>query len=246
MQHLRCFGVPDHCIGTRIGCNAVVIDVLRASSTICTALANGAVSVIPFLEVEQARQFKQGSSAGVVLGGERGGVRVDGFDLGNSPLEYGQDCIAGKTVAFTTTNGTRAMECCRDSTQVVIGAFCNLSAIAEFMQSVENLDIICAGTDGLESDEDRAFAGALIERIREHADPDLDDYASDCLQLWQRRKGNVTKILTESRGGRNLCRLGRQEDIEFCARIDRFSLVPRLNCTEWKIEPAWTTRRSVQ
>src|SRR5262249_5944787 len=109
---------------------AVVIDVLRASTTICHALAAGAKEVIPCLEVEEARERANRYVPGdAVLGGERGGLRIEGFDLGNSPREYTPTTVGGRTVLFTTTNGTRAMRQCTEAARVVIGAFVNLSPV---------------------------------------------------------------------------------------------------------------------
>src|SRR5438132_9688378 len=107
---------------------AVVIDVLRASTTICHALAAGAREVIPCLEVEEARRVAADNSGSrPMLGGEREGVRIEGFDLGNSPGEYRPDTVGGRTVVFTTTNGTRAMLGCRSARRVLIGSFVNFS-----------------------------------------------------------------------------------------------------------------------
>src|SRR5579862_6055151 len=112
----------------------VVIDVLRASTTINQALAEGATEVIPCLEVEEARRIAAGLPSGLtVLGGEREGLRIPDFDLGNSPGEYRPDTVAGKTVVFTTTNGTRAMIACRAASRVLVGAFVNWSAVCKML-----------------------------------------------------------------------------------------------------------------
>ena len=108
---------------------AIVIDVLRATTTIIHALAAGAECVIPCLEVEEARQTARKIGPSALLGGERGGVRIDGFDFGNSPTEYVSEKIAGRTIVFSTTNGTRAMLHCRQAAQILIGAFVNRAAV---------------------------------------------------------------------------------------------------------------------
>src|SRR5262245_13937729 len=109
---------------------AVVIDVLRATSTIIHALAAGARSVVPCGEIEDARQMAIAAPRGtVLLGGERGGLRIPGFDLGNSPAEYAHGTVAGKTIVITTTNGTRALVRAKEARRVLIGALCNQSAV---------------------------------------------------------------------------------------------------------------------
>ena len=128
---------------------AVVIDVLRASTTIVHALEAGARDVIPCLEVDDARAAASKLAPGeVVLGGERGGVLIEGFDYGNSPLEYTPDRVAGKTVVFTTTNGTRAVLQSRLADRVVIGAFANVGAVAGQLAGRQRIHLVCAGTRG--------------------------------------------------------------------------------------------------
>src|SRR5262245_39532454 len=105
------------------GKTAVVIDVLRATTTIVQALATGAKEIVPLQEVDEARRLAEKLGEGAILGGERGGVLIPGFDLGNSPAEYTAAKVAGKTVVFTTTNGTRALQRCKMAERVLIGAF---------------------------------------------------------------------------------------------------------------------------
>ena len=114
---------------------AVVIDVLRATTTIIHALARGAECVIPCLEVEAARQAAQKIGSSALLGGERGGMRIDGFDFGNSPTEYVSEKISGRTIVFSTTNGTRAMLHCRQAAKILLGAFVNRAAVAQAVSS---------------------------------------------------------------------------------------------------------------
>jgi len=150
----------------------VVIDVLRASTTICQALAAGARAVIPCLEVDEARRTAERFAAGeVVLGGERQGVRIDGFALGNSPAEYTKATVGGRTVVFSTTNGTKAMHACRLADAVWIGAFVNFSAVLHRLRAAAGqgrpLHLLCAGTDGRVTGEDVLFAGALVTHWHE-------------------------------------------------------------------------------
>lgn len=141
----------------------VVIDVLRATTTITYALAAGAAQVIPCLEIEDARRaatkFPRGDA---LLGGERGGVKIEGFDLGNSPDEYTPEVVKGRSVVFTTTNGTRAMMRCRQAKRVLIGSFVNLTAVSESIHGEENVHLVCAGTEGHVSFEDSFLAGWIV------------------------------------------------------------------------------------
>jgi 2-phosphosulfolactate phosphatase len=180
----------------------VVIDVLRASTTICHALAAGARAVIPCLEVEEARQLAAQFPPGeAVLGGERKGLRIEGFDLGNSPSEYTPATVGGKTVIFTTTNGTRAMTQCRGAARVLIGTFVNLSAvyweISQARTCGEPVHLLCAGTRRQLTAEDVLFAGALARRwwldadfqrksLASHGPPwhPLNDQANLARQAW--------------------------------------------------------------
>ncbi|MEE2641837.1 MAG: 2-phosphosulfolactate phosphatase [Planctomycetota bacterium] len=238
MKSVRCFLLPNDCGSVQVGPQVVVVDVLRASTTICSALLQGAVAVKPFAEIESARRFAAGDPSGILLGGERGGSRVPGFDLGNSPLEYVSDVVRGKTIAFTTTNGTRAMERCRGAESVLVGAFCNLSLLAKQLTGRNQLDIVCAGTDGKFSVEDSAFAGALVELFCKDGGFSLNEAAETCLQLWQKSRQDLLGVMRGGSGGRNLGRLGRDEDIEFASRLDTLEVVPRLDVRDWKIEPA--------
>ena len=147
------------------GCTCVVIDVLRATTTIATALFAGAREVIPCLEIEDARRIAASLPTGsYLLGGERGGKKIDNFQLGNSPAEYTAEVVKDKVVVFTTTNGTRALLACRGAEFVLCGAFVNLSPLCEAIRNRSNIHLVCAGTDGQISREDVLLAGAIVDR----------------------------------------------------------------------------------
>lgn len=217
------------------GGSAVVIDVLRASTTICTALANGAARVIPFATVEDARRTADTFAATgerPLLGGERGGVRIEGFDLGNGPLEYARDKVAGKTVAFTTTNGTRALLAAAPAERVYIGAFVNQSAIADRLaDDPGDVHIICAGTDGQVTLEDVVCAGNILWALKaRESDFELGNDEAYLASISGRayEETQLVGTLRVSLGGRNLVELGYDADIEFAARIDSAPVVPTL------------------
>ena len=207
---------------------AVIVDVLRASTTIASALHAGAECVVPCLTIEAAREAAV--TRGALLGGERGGVKVDGFDFGNSPTEYCSEKVAGKTIAFTTTNGTKALQLSLASREIVIGAFANLSGVTERCAVEPQVDIVCAGTDGAISAEDVLFAGLLGSRLTDfHAFKPADDATGIAIDFSRANTENPPRLLEavrQSQGGKNLIKLGYDADIQFAANIDRFSIVP--------------------
>ena len=229
--------------------DVVMIDVLRASTTIAHALSAGAISVVPCGEVDEARQTAARMPAGTfVLGGERGGLPIEGFHLGNSPTEYTPASVGGKTVVFTTTNGTAALLKCRSAAQVLIGSFANLSAVPKLIDGRRPVHLLCAGTRGRITREDVLLAGALTERLLESTvdRASMNDQARIALDVWQAavppgrgRTRDLTKHLSaalrECQGGRNLLGIGLERDIETAAEVDRFDLVPALNVSTWRI-----------
>ena len=239
---VRVFMLPQLIGQQTLAENVVVIDVLRASTTICAALKNGATTVVPFLEIEEADRFKAKkfaeNDATVLTGGERGGIQIEGFDFGNSPFEYVSEKVSGRTIAFTTTNGTKAMNVCRQSSNVLIGAFCNFSDIARALSSCDEIDLICAGTNGEITLEDCVFAGMVVDHFSNQTAVALNDQASICRQLWQISASDLECALKNSTGGRNLVRLKKTVDVEFAAKIDSIPILPKLDTKAWKIEPA--------
>lgn len=233
---------------TLAGSTCVVIDVLRATTTIVTALAAGAREVVPCLEVDDARRTAADLPSGsCLLGGERGGTPIDGFHHGNSPAEYTRERVAGKTLVFTTTNGTRAMQHCRQAAAVLIGAFVNLKAVCDRLETHQRVDLVCAGTDGHITLEDVLFAGAIVHAIRGHFD-DLNDQAAIAADSFdallrlsvEGEAGSEVAILAsemrKSHGGSNLVELGMASDVDLAAQIDRYAIVPELDLKEWRIK----------
>lgn len=219
------------------GRTVVVIDVLRATTTITYALASGAKAVIPCLNVEDAREIARREQEPVLLGGECGGLPIDGFDLANSPSDYTSARIRGQTIVFTTTNGTKAMMQCRLAERTLIGAFANLSALAEELEEVPKIELLCAGTRGEITREDVLLAGAIVERVAGHGAGRsvLNDQAAIAADAWvgldvdASDAGKLAAILRETRGGRRLVEIGLERDIEMAARIDQVAIVPELD-----------------
>lgn len=192
---------------------AVVIDVLRATSTMVTALACGYTEIQPCRGLVEARNLR---GPGVVLGGERGGLPPEGFDKGNSPLEY-QERGGGRLV-MTTTNGTRAFAAARTAQCVLAGAFLNLHAVAGTLKRLGlPVVLVCAGTGEDFALEDALFAGALACAMNDpHPSGSIHKaYGKDLLGS-----------MSQSRNGRRLLALGLEKDIEWCCQVDRYGTVP--------------------
>ena len=216
------------------GGTAVVIDVLRASTTIAQALSAGAESVVPCIDVEEAKQKAANFSANsYLLGGERRGVKIEGFDLGNSPLEYTPERVAGRTILFTTTNGTKALKRCEEAKRILIGCFANLDAVVEVLSNSERpAHLVCAGTDGKISAEDPICAGAMLASLEKRRAEDIvttNDSNRIAYEWFAKHSAKADTLLTalrNSAGGRNLIDLGYDADIEWAAKLNRLSVVP--------------------
>lgn len=217
---------------------AVVIDVLRATTTMVHALAAGCDCVRPCLEVEEARELADQMRAGkVLLGGERGGTPLPGFDLGNSPGEYTPRVCKGTTLVLTTTNGTRALLRAAGADRVLAAAFVNYSAVCEQLRAEPRpVHIICAGTEGEVSLEDTLLAGALVDYLCETVEVRLNDSARLAWDSFENHGQVLEGALEIGRGGAKLRRLGYDEDIRAAAKVDQFALVPELRRDPLRVE----------
>lgn len=210
---------------------AVVIDVIRATTTIVEALANGAVGVYPTASAEDAA--KLAASLGredTVLCGERRGVKVDGFDLGNSPAEFTTEVVDGKKLVMSTTNGTRAIASASEAKRVLVCAFTNLGAVATAVAADETLAVICSGQQDRFSIEDALCAGYLIRRIieGETGTLELNDAARAAQALAEELSPDRT-FLESISGGRALTDIGLASDLDICGEVDRHDIVPMMH-----------------
>ena len=217
------------------GGSAVTIDVLRASATVCHALHAGASRVVPCGTVDDARETAAALIAAgepALLAGERGCVKVDGFDLGNSPTDFNSASVGGRPVVLTTTNGTAALLRCLEAEEALVGCFVNLSAVCEHLaQGTGPVHFVCAGTDRNVTAEDALFAGRAANRLVAAGVGTLDHHDGDPAKLaaaFAAAHPDAAAVLHDSRGGRNLARLGRGEDVAVCAAEDSAPVVPRL------------------
>ncbi len=202
-----------------------VIDVLRATSTIVTAFYHGCRAVVPVTSVEAAqKEVKKYPRDSVLLCGERGGRKIDGFDLGNSPLAYQRKRVENKTLILTTTNGTRALAQCGKAGSTWITCLLNLGAVAaEILKTTGDVTILCAGQEGGESYEDSLCAGLLVDRLQQHAPLTLSETAQRVKTLAQAADGPT---FSASPHAAHLKNIGFGDDLEFCARLDQFHIVP--------------------
>lgn len=204
---------------------AVVIDVFRATSSICHGLSNGAEAIIPVAELEECLAYKE---KGYLLAAEREGKVVDGFDFGNSPFSYSRERVAGKTVVLTTTNGTRAIQLCREAAIIVAGSFGNISILSEWLAGIaHNVLLVCAGWKNHVGLEDTVFAGAVIRRIKT-ADSILDDSAQIAERLYLEGQDNLGLFLKDASHTKRMQKLDVTQDIEFCLQPDTAPVIPVL------------------
>lgn len=211
---------------------AVVLDVLRATTTIVTALANGARCVIPCGDVAAAKHIAAGlPRSDVLLGGERGGVRIEGFDLDNSPAAYSRTAVSGKTIVLTTTNGTAALLRSQAADRVLVGSLVNRRAVVRALARDERpVHFVCAGTEGRVTAEDLLAAGAIASELQAPSDstPSRDDMALVAREFWAAVSSSserLRSVLRQSRGGGNLVGLDFDADIELAARVDSLDLL---------------------
>ena len=203
----------------------IVIDVLRATSTIITALACGAREVIPVETLGQARQYR---GEQYLLAGERYSKRVSGFPYANSPTEIQQAPLQGSTLVLTTTNGTRAIQKSLKADRVAIGSFLNGSACANWaIATQKDLPILCSGTRGKFALEDGMAAGYILNQMKESTlDLRIDDFGEAMIAAYEQHKDRLPEVLQTTATGNRLVQNGYLDDILFCAERDRFRFVP--------------------
>ena len=215
---------------------AFVIDILRATTTMCAALSHGAKAIIPVASTEEALRLAQTIGGGdVLLAGERNCVPIPGFHLGNSPLEMTEAAVRGKTLIVTTTNGTRALLACQGAAGVFPAAAANLSLAAERAREVLERDgdllVVCAGRDGAFALDDAYCAGRLVAATVGGRRPrrGMNDAAIAALDLVRRYGDGWERPLRYSGAGRELTRLGFQDDLAESARLDAYPVLPQFH-----------------
>ena len=212
--------------------NVVVIDVLRASTTITTALHNGAKEIIPVNTIDGVIKISSSLFGDVTLrAGERNGRMIEGFNLGNSPLDYKPDLVQGKSIILLTTNGSPTIVKGRHAKNLVVASFVNLGPVVNFLQALhEDFVIICAGKENSFCIEDAVCAGRIINELNERIDDEVisDDAAAAASMLDKSVGRSILKVLRSSEHGRYLAGIGFAEDIKVCAAVDSMPILPSL------------------
>jgi 2-phosphosulfolactate phosphatase len=203
----------------------VIIDVLRASSAICTAFANGAASIIPVAEIQEAKQYKE---RGFLVAAERDGYVLDFADFGNSPFNFTRERVAGRTIVYSTTNGTKIIELSSSAYKTVIGAFLNISSLSKWLiEQDRDVILFCAGWKDKFNLEDSICAGAITERLLESRHfRTICDSAFAAMDLWILAKKNPLEYIEKAAQRSRLREKGLDDCIEFCLTSDFTDKIP--------------------
>jgi len=203
----------------------VLVDILRATTTICTAVGNGVEAIIPVASHEEARRLK---AEGFLVASEKDGVQLDWADFGNSAFSFTREAIGGKTLVYCTTNGTRALTMAKNASGVAIGAFINIRAVTEWLAARQkNVVILCSGWKNKFCLEDTLFAGALTRRLQ-----DTGSFRSDCdsanasMDLWSLAEGDVLAYVEKAAQRHRLKKLGLDDVIPYSFACDQVKVVP--------------------
>lgn len=210
---------------------AVVIDVLRASTSICTAIQNGCREIVPVGAPGDAAAMRANlDRAKVLLCGERDGHKVEGFDLGNSPSEYAVDVVNDKVLIFASTNGSRAILKCAPAIQTMICGFVNLSLVAEtILTAQKDVAIVCAGRQGNFSLEDTFCGGALIDKLASSGGFQVDNDAAQVAHMWYKNQtDSIEAVVSRADHARYLREIGYGADIITACAVDSVRVVPIL------------------
>lgn len=205
----------------------VVIDVLRATSSMCVAFQYGARSITPVMTMEESLSYRD---KGYLVGAERHGEMLEGFDLGNSPFSYMEEKIKGRDIALTTTNGTKAINMAKPAHLVVVGSFLNLDSLADWLvKQNRNVLCLCAGWQDTFNLEDTLFAGALAQKLLPNflLSPHRDS-ALAAIELYKCAKGDVYEFLAPSSHRNRLAQLHIEEDVIYCLTPNQTQVIPVL------------------
>lgn len=235
-MRVRTYFSPAEAHGAEMaGATAIVMDVIRATSTIIEALASGARAVYPTVSTEDA--IRLATSLGrkeALLTGERKGLKIDGFDLGNSPAEFTPEKVHGKQLVMSTTNGTRAFLAAEQADRILCAAFVNLSATAAAVRNVQDLVFVCAGKEDRFALDDALCAGMILRVLLGEdgakgtgGEVVLDDASLTTLTLARSYEPTV-EFLSETAAGASLVAVGLASDIPLCARVDLYDFVPTM------------------
>ncbi|MBI1305733.1 MAG: 2-phosphosulfolactate phosphatase [Bacteroidetes bacterium] len=216
--------LPNYTLEEKI---VVVIDILRATSTMCAALYNGAEAIIPVVDTQEAQAYSH-EHPDYLIAGEREGQKADGFNFGNSPAEYTPSVIAGKTLVLTTTNGTKCINASKAAHMVMVGSFFNLSVLSNFLKSSKrDVVLFCSGWKNRVNIEDTLFAGAMVDLLKETHFAE-DDSAELSADLFRSHGDDLTHYLRKASHPRRFERLGNHLDLALCCETDRYPVLMSL------------------
>jgi 2-phosphosulfolactate phosphatase len=207
----------------------VVIDVLRACSTIVTALDRGARAVMPVADMAEAGKIASNLDPDVYrLGGERDGQKIDGYDLGNSPLEYTGEVVGNRDVILNTSNGTQALSRATSAKHLVAACFLNAGRVVDFVRSVDDeVTIVCAGRQNRLALEDTLCAGLLLERLWDREEPEVvTDSAHTAFTLYETDRDDLRSALDGANHAERLVEQGFGDDLDYCFQVDTLSVLP--------------------
>lgn len=212
----------------------VVVDIFRATTTMCTALNNGASGIIPVATVDEARSYKD---KGYLVGGERNVVKFEFGDFGNTPSEYTRDRVQDRDIVISTTNGTQAIDAAEGCYCLVIGSFLNISAVADFCISQQkNVLVLCAGWKNKFNLEDSLFAGALVEQLVDKGNFDgAFDAAGVALGMWKQAKDDIWQYLQHGEHRVRLEKHGLLDVAAKCLTFDTMHILPKYDKQSRKI-----------
>jgi 2-phosphosulfolactate phosphatase len=230
---LEVFFTPSQVkLGDTSGRLVLIVDVLRASTTVATALGNGAKTVIPLEGADEVIfRSKEFHRSQIILAGEQRMHPIPGFDLGNSPQAFTPEAVEGKTILITTTNGTRALLGVQGARDIVIASYVNITAVLAMMKvaasSNTDIAIICAGEEGSFTLEDAACAGRYVRAIPKRSDSiQVNDAASASVLIEKKYGDNIAKVFKESTHGQDLEEAGFGDDLTAAAEVDSYAVVP--------------------
>lgn len=211
----------------------IVVDIFRATTTMCAALKNGAKCIIPVASIDEAQAYKV---KGYLVGAERNVKRCDFADFGNSPFDYTADKVADKEVVFTTTNGTQAIEAASDSYALIIGAFSNISSVVEFCVSAKkDILILCAGWNNRFNIEDTLYGGAVAHRLINRGYDHTSDAVEVALGMWHNAESDIRAYINKTEHIKRLEANNLQDSVDYCLTEDTVPVVPLYNRETKKI-----------
>jgi 2-phosphosulfolactate phosphatase len=211
----------------------VVVDIYRATTTITAAFESGARSIRPVATVEEAQAYK---AEGFLVGAERNVRRCDFADFGNSPFDYTPEKVKGKELVFTTTNGTKAIRCAEKAYRILIGAFINLQAVADYcVREKRDVVVLCSGWEDKINTEDTLFGGALVDILQSHGYQPAGDAATIARSLWQKAQSDLPGMIEQTEHIKRLKANNLDKDAAYCLILNQSNIVPIFSKTENKL-----------